>query len=586
MGPVVISEILYHPFSTGDGFGFNSIAEEFIELRNTSASAVPLYDVLHPTNTWSLKTGLSYSFPANVVLAPGEFVLVVGFDPAVSDLRVASLRSIYGLSPDVRLFGPFDGQLSNGGQAIELRKPTLLSSGTVTYVVADRVSFQDGPPWPSTADGTGLSLQRLNLGTFGNDPANWIAASPSAGLPTTASSGSGDPVIVSQPADASVSEHADVTLQVTAQGTAPIRYQWLARGVAIPGATQSSLILTDVSALDEGDYQVLVYNSRGSVLSDPATVDLGFAPYILMPPRSVQVRVKPDPQAAATTNASFSISAFSPRPLTYQWLKDGVAIPGATGTSLTLNNVQLQDGGDYAVRVSDGFRSTVSAPGSLLTLVTPVLVQGPVSQSVAAGSPVTLSVTVTGSPLPLGMEWRRGNTVLASNTVYSTTGFFTFNSTNKLTNFTYRVIVRNLAYSGTNIGPAAVVTTVADSDSDGIPDSWESQFGLNGNSAGDAALDPDKDGMTNGQEYVAGTDPTDPLSLLKLDVQEAASGVNLLFTAVSNRTYTVQFKDALDAGSWTRLSDVSAAPQTITASVPDSGAVTNRFYRVVTPRVP
>ena len=586
VGPVVISEILYHPISTGDGFGFNSIAEEFIELRNISASPVPLFDSARPTNTWTLKTRSTYSFPTNQVLAPGEFVLVVGFDPALEASRVASLRSLYGVDPSVRLFGPFDGPLNNGGEDIELRKPTLLSSGTVTSVILETISFRDGLPWPSTADGTGLSLQRLDLSSFGNDPVNWVAAVPSAGLPTGGTSGSGDPVIVVQPMDAAVSEHADVTLQVQAQGTQPLRYQWLLGGIAIPAATQSMLTLSDVGALQEGHYQVLVSNSKGSVLSGPASVTLTFPPFIVMPPRGVQVRVKPDPLAPASTNVSFTVSAYSLRPLTYQWLKEGVGLPGQTGTTLAVNGVQMQDGGDYAVRVSDGVGSTVSAPAALIALVTPVLVQGPVSQSVAAGSPVTLSVTVTGSPLPMGMEWRRGNVVLASNTVYSSTGFFTFNSTNKLTNFTYRVIVRNLAYGGTNIGPAAVVTTLVDSDQDGLPDSWEALFGLDSNLSADAARDEDLDGMTNGQEYVAGTNPLDPLSVLKLDVKESSGGVALQFTAISNRTYSVQFKESLEAATWSKLSDVVATPQTITAMVPDVGTSTNRFYRVVTPRTP
>ena len=46
-----------------------------------------------------------------------------------------------------------------------------------------------------------------------------------------------------------------------------------------------------------------------------------------------------------------------------------------------------------------------------------------------------------------------------------------------------------------------VAKTVVDSDGDGIPDDWEIEHGLNPNDPSDAGLDPDKDGLTNFEEY-------------------------------------------------------------------------------------
>ncbi|TPW10917.1 MAG: PKD domain-containing protein, partial [Acidimicrobiaceae bacterium] len=50
----------------------------------------------------------------------------------------------------------------------------------------------------------------------------------------------------------------------------------------------------------------------------------------------------------------------------------------------------------------------------------------------------------------------------------------------------------------------------ADSDGDGMPDSWESSNGLNLSDPRDAALDNDGDGRTNLQEFRDGTDPNNP----------------------------------------------------------------------------
>lgn len=54
---------------------------------------------------------------------------------------------------------------------------------------------------------------------------------------------------------------------------------------------------------------------------------------------------------------------------------------------------------------------------------------------------------------------------------------------------------------------AVNVSTVLDSDGDGMPDDWEIAHGLNPNDPTDANLDPDNDGLTNLQEYLLGTDP-------------------------------------------------------------------------------
>ena len=35
-----------------------------------------------PTNTWKLDGGVSYTFPQNITLPPGGFLLLVNFDPA------------------------------------------------------------------------------------------------------------------------------------------------------------------------------------------------------------------------------------------------------------------------------------------------------------------------------------------------------------------------------------------------------------------------------------------------------------------------------------------------------------------------
>lgn len=66
----------------------------------------------------------------------------------------------------------------------------------------------------------------------------------------------------------------------------------------------------------------------------------------------------------------------------------------------------------------------------------------------------------------------------------------------------------NLVADDTNgIWDVFVSGLEADSDNDGMPDSWEALFGLNPSDASDAAADADNDGATNLQEHQAGTHP-------------------------------------------------------------------------------
>jgi hypothetical protein len=51
----------------------------------------------------------------------------------------------------------------------------------VPYILVDRVRYQNAAPWPTNANGTGASLQRIASSNYGNDPVNWGYGAPTAG---------------------------------------------------------------------------------------------------------------------------------------------------------------------------------------------------------------------------------------------------------------------------------------------------------------------------------------------------------------------------------------------------------------------
>ena len=92
--------------------------------------------------------------------------------------------------------------------------------------------------------------------------------------------------------------------------------------------------------------------------------------------------------------------------------------------------------------------------------------------------------------------------------------------------------------------------------------------------------------MSNLAEFLAGTDPADFSSYLRID-QTFFPGVSRIqFAAVSNRTYSVQYSDVVPAANWQKLADVVSQPSNRVELFLDPLAHTNRFYRVVTPRQP
>src|SRR5205085_791613 len=96
-------------------------------------------------------------------------------------------------------------------------------------------------------------------------------------------------------------------------------------------------------------------------------------------------------------------------------------------------------------------------------------------------------------------------------------------------------------------------------DGDGLPDAWEL---ANGTAPGsnDANNDPDLDGLTNLQEFWAGTSPTNALSTLRLEAAALpGDNLRLSFSAISNRSYTIESRLSLGAGNWTNLTGISSA---------------------------
>ncbi|MBL9136417.1 MAG: immunoglobulin domain-containing protein [Verrucomicrobiales bacterium] len=154
------------------------------------------------------------------------------------------------------------------------------------------------------------------------------------------------------PSDITEWAGSNATLRVQAFGPGPFGYQWLHEGTNLPGATKSSLLITNLSLNHSGLYTVMLSNATSRATSPPALLTVTMAPLILAHPVTTV--------AATGEVVTLSVSAQGSSPLTYQWRLQGTNLPGATASSLSLGPVTAADAGYYSVIIANGFGSTTS----------------------------------------------------------------------------------------------------------------------------------------------------------------------------------------------------------------------------------
>ena len=575
VGPLVFTELMFHPPDLVEGV--HDSLNEFIEIRNLSAVAVPLYDPDHATNAWRIAGDVNLLFPEGLSLAGGSRLLAVPFDPAASGSVADAFRQHYQVAADVPLIGPYVGNFNNGNGSLTLLKPAAPSSNSVPFITVDQMEYSDLLPGAAEADGTGASLQRLVDTDLGNDSANWVAALPSPGIGLTPGP---SPIITLNPSSDTVPGSLRWSLDVSATSTTSISYRWRFQGRPLPEGTNATLVLPSVQAYQAGVYDVVVYNGSGATLSLPATLSVDIPTQVLLAPSSIN--------SPPGSNVTFRIVASSARPLTYRWFKDELPLAGATNSFLQLTGVQFADAGTYRVQLHEvGGASFLIPPATLRILVKPSFLSLPQSMTAVVGETVRFSVAVSGQPLPMVYRWRKASSIVATLTNNSQIGSLVLSNVQFGQAGKYSVIVTNLA--GATAASADVsLTVLADFDQDGLPDLWEAQYGFNTNSVNEALIDSDGDGMNNRAEWMAGTDPLDSHSVFRLAAARSESGVTTLsFQAVSNHTYSLVLRDPSDLTSSVTVSNIAASSADRAVEIADLLPSTRtRYYQAITPAGP
>jgi hypothetical protein len=197
----------------------------------------------------------------------------------------------------------------------------------------------------------------------------------------------------------------------------------------------------------------------------------------------------------------------------------------------------------------------------------------------------------------LGTDWGVNNVgggQLSGMAYGANIGWITFEQTYGQPRVDLRTgIISGYAYSA-NCGWMSFNSVVADMkidslspgplDGNGLPIAWEKEFF--GTTGIDPNADPDGDGMSNAQEFQAGTNPTDPASKLRITAINAntpGSTATLTWTSVSSRLYYVEERTNLTFGAWATnvtLGVVSPDLGSTTTRHLTDAAASNRYFRV------
>jgi len=193
------------------------------------------------------------------------------------------------------------------------------------------------------------------------------------------------PEIVQSPTNGVVTNGNTAYLTVQAEGTEPLHYQWFFNQTnLLSGATNASLVFSNIGLAQAGSYTVIVTNPYGSATGGPAHLEVVAPATIVTGPASV-VAINGD-------TVQFSVLAAGTEPLSYQWFFQSTQMianavfNGATSRVLVISNVGPANAGLYTVEVFNSFGGQAS-PSATLSVVEGLRITCGEDRTVGLGAP-------------------------------------------------------------------------------------------------------------------------------------------------------------------------------------------------------
>ncbi|HVY70385.1 MAG TPA: hypothetical protein VHH73_10685, partial [Verrucomicrobiae bacterium] len=254
-------------------------------------------------------------------------------------------------------------------------------------------TFQITPPlFGPAAVGRVTPEGRLYLGGSFTSPGRYVEA-----LTTDKA----ELAITSAPSPVEADLGGSVTLSVGIYTVSAATYQWLKDGEIIPGATNASLVLSALTKASAGGYSVRVVNATRSVTSDPAVLSILAEPVLTLQPVTAS--------RAVGDSVTFSAKGQGASPLAYQWRKNGVNLPGATGPTYTIASAATADAGVYDAVLSNGLGSVTTDPAGLGVFLSAGKVDASFNAGTGANSTVFAAAVLPNGNIAVGGSFNSFN---------------------------------------------------------------------------------------------------------------------------------------------------------------------------------
>jgi L-ascorbate metabolism protein UlaG (beta-lactamase superfamily) len=136
--------------------------------------------------------------------------------------------------------------------------------------------------------------------------------------------------IAEHPSSQTIAPGSNATLSVQATGSGNLRYQWRRNGLVVAGATSASLPVTAATASNAGDYEVIISDANGPLVSRMArlTVDTP------RPGRLVNLSVRATARGPSAPLIVGAVVAGGSKPVLIRGIGPALANFGVTGTLL------------------------------------------------------------------------------------------------------------------------------------------------------------------------------------------------------------------------------------------------------------
>jgi len=220
------------------------------------------------------------------------------------------------------------------------------------------------------------------------------------------------PEITQQPTDAILCVGDDISIQIKANGTEVLHYQWLfngadVNGANITGAESSTIIITGITEGQQGLYSCHVHNECGFAVTNEAFVTVNAPPLVTEQPEDIDI--------CEGEELEINISSSGTEPVEFEWHILGYVAVIGTGQDYFGENSNPENSGEYYCVLSNTCGVVSTDTIDILIKALPEITLHPVGDEVCVDDYVEMSISATGAE-PLQYLWYRNSSAVSGQT--------------------------------------------------------------------------------------------------------------------------------------------------------------------------